>query len=87
MTVPAKRVGCFSETTFEDEVVVLHLESGEFYSLQGSARAIWEAIDGVASREALIAALAENFDAPPAEIAADVDRFLDRLSEAGLVAR
>lgn len=77
----------FSETTLDDEVVVMHLDSGDFFSLKDSAKAVWEHLDGSRSREMLISDLARDYDVPIAEIAAQVDSFLSRLRDAGLLAR
>ncbi len=87
MTVPTKLVDRFSETTVDDEVVVMHLASGDFFSLTGSAKAIWEHIDGFRSRDVLIADLAQDYGVTEEQIAPDVDQFLRGLCDAGLLAR
>ncbi len=82
----AKRPGAFNETAIEDEVVVMHLESGEFFSLTGSAAAIWKLIDGTRSRDAVLTVLAAQFAGEDeVRIAADLDDFLAQLRAAGLV--
>lgn len=81
----AKAAGQFTETEIDDEVVVMSLASGDFFSLTGSARAIWLALDAQPDRAGLIAALAAQFDADPAEIAGDVDAFLAQLNADGLL--
>ena len=86
MTQPlAKRTAAFNETAIEDEIVVMHLESGEFFSLTGSAAAIWQLIDGTRSRDRVLADLAAQFMQDEAVIAADLDAFLAQLRAAGLV--
>jgi len=81
----AKAAGRFTETTIDDEIVVMSLDSGDFFSLTGTARAIWLALDGQHDRAGLIAALAADFAAGPDEIADDVDAFLAQLMAAGLL--
>ena len=81
----AKATGRFSETAIDDEVVVMSLESGDFFSLTGTARAIWHLIDGTRVRAALLADLAAQFGCEPGEITDDVDAFLNELSAAGLL--
>lgn len=81
----AKAAGQFTETEIDDEVVVMSLASGDFFSLTGSARAIWLALDAQPNRAGLIAALAAQFDADPVDIAVDVDAFLAQLNAAGLL--
>lgn len=81
----AKVAGQFTETEIDDEVVVMSLASGDFFSLTGTARAIWLALDEQHDRAGLIAALAAEFEAEPDAIAPDVDDFLAQLSAAGLL--
>lgn len=86
MTKPlTKRTAAFSETAIDDEVALLNLKDGTFFSLTDSAAAIWPLIDGTRDRAALLAALAQTYDAPPAEIAPDLDAFLAQLSAAGFL--
>lgn len=75
----------FTETTIDDEIVVMSLEDGDFFSLTGSSREIWQLIDGTRSRDAIIAALVAGYGEDAAEIGADVDLFLAQLRDAGLV--
>ena len=86
MTAPIKLAVRFSETTVDDEVVVMHLASGEFFSLKDSAKAIWQHIDGVRSRETIIADLGRDYGVTEAQIAPEIDEFLSRLRDAGLLA-
>lgn len=76
----------FSETAIDDEIVIMSLESGDFFSLTGTARSIWQLIDGTRDRAALLADLALQHDCSEAEIMADVEAFLDQLNQAGLLA-
>ena len=86
MTVPAKDPERFVETAIDDEVVVMRLDSGEFFSLSGTARAIWGLIDGQRDRAAILDALAQAYDAPDEGFAAEVDAFLAELRAVGLIA-
>lgn len=81
----AKAQGRFSETEIDGEIVVMNLESGEFFSLTGTAREIWLRLDGTRDRAGLIAALAADYDSVAAAVAADVDAFLAELAAAGLL--
>ena len=75
----------FSQTEIDDEVVVMSLESGDFFSLTGTARAIWMLIDGTRSRAALLTELAAQFDVQEPALAGDLDAFLAQLGAAGLL--
>lgn len=81
----AKASERFSETAIDDEIVVMNLDDGSFFSLTGTARTIWRLIDGTRSRTALVKALAEEFSTSDTAIATDVDAFLAQLDEAGLL--
>ena len=85
MTALSKRSNRFSETSIDDEVVVMRLDSGEFFSLSGTGAAIWRLIDGTRDRKALLASLAAAYQASEAEMAADVDDFIAQLKEFGLI--
>ena len=86
MTAPyARAEGQFSESRIDDEVVLMQIESGEFFSLTGTGAAVWQAIDGTRDRAALIATLADLYGMEPGEIGGDVDAFLAQLIAAGLV--
>jgi pyrroloquinoline quinone biosynthesis protein D len=80
-----KTAGRFSETSIDGEVVVMNLDSGDFFSLTNTGKDIWELIDGQRSRDAILAELAEAYGSESTAIAADVDGFLAELREAGLV--
>ena len=86
MSVISRVEGGYSETEIDDETVVMNLNSGEFFSLTGTARAIWLLIDGTLDRDALLAELVDTFAAKPDEVAADLDPFLKSLTVAGLIA-
>lgn len=79
--------GRYSETTIDDECVVMSLATGDFFSLTGTARSIWTLIDGRNDLDAISRALATEYGAEPAEIAADVAAFVHQLAANGLVSR
>jgi pyrroloquinoline quinone biosynthesis protein D len=76
----------FVATEIDDETVVMSLDSGDFFSLTGTAQSIWRLLDGSRDRAAILAQLTAEFDAPEADIAADLDAFIADLRAAGLLA-
>lgn len=76
----------FTETMIDDEVLVMSLDSGDFFSLEGTTREIWELIDGTLTRDGLVAELAQIYGSDVAGLDGQVDDFLAQLCEAGLVA-
>jgi pyrroloquinoline quinone biosynthesis protein D len=85
MTIPAKDPARFVETAVEDEVVVMLLDSGDFFSLRDTARDIWMKIDGARSRDAIVEAMAADYGASAETIAPEVDSFLAELRTVGLL--
>jgi Coenzyme PQQ synthesis protein D (PqqD) len=73
----------------EDRVVVLRLTALERppLILEGSAAAIWAAVEQPRTLEEIAAVVAAGFGSAPADIARDVARFLGLLEAEGLVAR
>lgn len=86
MSILAKDPTRFAETRIDDETVIMSLDSGDFFSLTGTAQSIWRLLDGTRDRAAILAELAAEYDAPEAEMASDVDSFLAGLRAAGLLA-
>ena len=85
MSALRKAADRFSETVIDDEIVVMQLDSGVFFSLRDSARRIWELLDGTRDHPALLAELTREFGGNPAEIIAEADTFLAQLGDAGLL--
>ena len=81
----AKDPARFAATEIDDETVVMSLDSGDFFSLAGTARSIWTLLDGTRDRAALLAALAAEYRIEPAAVADEVDAFLAELAAAGLI--
>ena len=81
-----KRSDRFTEADIDQEIVVMRLDNGEFFSLAGTSAEIWRLIDGTRDRAALLAALTARFEGDEPAIAADVDEFLAQLRETGLLA-
>lgn len=67
--------------------VVLDLDARECLPrlLEGSAAAVWHAIDGRRRDHEVVAAVAREFEVPTDQIEVDVMRFLRELTEAGLL--
>lgn len=81
-----KRPDQFSQSTIDDEIVVMSLATGTFFSLSGTGRTIWELLDDHSDRARLLTALAQTYAQDEAAIAVELDEFVASLSAAGLVA-
>jgi hypothetical protein len=70
-----------------DEVVLLDLEAGAFYSLNPTAAFVWSQFSEGAPRERIAAALAERYEVDAATAQSDVAALLGELQESGLLER
>lgn len=72
-TIDVKQV---SHNDFGDEVVVIHFETGNYYSLRGTAAILWKTLSqGPVSATGLLKA----FSSPPETAVSEVIAFLDNL--------
>ena len=85
-TTITKRPDQFSETAIDDEIVVMSLDSGDFFSLSGTGRTIWQLLDSHSNRAALLTELACSYGQEERAIAEELDLFIASLAQAGLVA-
>jgi len=76
----------FTETAIDDEIVIMRLDTGEFFAISGTAAATWRLIDGTRDGAALISSLKADFSGDGQEIRQDVENFLAQLKKAGLIA-
>lgn len=72
--------------TGERGAVLLHLDTGTYHNLSGVGALIWELLAEPVAVARLQEQIQSSFDAPPADLAADVRQFLLQLRERGLVA-
>lgn len=82
----AKQFERFSQTTIDEEIVLMDLGNGDFFSLTGTAAEIWTLLDDTAGEESIISALSKRHDVESDTIRHDVRQFLDQLIEAGFIA-
>ena len=75
----------FVETEIDEECVIMGMKTGDFLSLSGTGRAVWQLIDGSRDFAAIVARLAIDYDGDEATIAGDVAALVAELREAGLV--
>jgi hypothetical protein len=71
---------------FDDEVIVVNLESGSYYSVSGSGASIWKLIDSGATLPAVVQAVGATYQGDQAEIERAVGLFVDELRLERLIA-
>jgi hypothetical protein len=74
-------------TELEDGAVLLNLQTGLYYSLNGSAAEIWRGLPAAEGPETLAGRLRERFDVEPERAAAAVGTLVAELEREQLVVR
>ena len=69
----------------DDEIVVLDLQSSEYFKVNGTGALLWQRLSQGAPREDLVDALGERYELPPDTAERDVDAFLAMLRARDLV--
>src|SRR3954465_4821285 len=71
--------------TLDGETIVIHLETGNYYSLTGSGAEIWALVHGADSAAAICAELARRHERPEEDLLGQVESFVADLAREGLV--
>jgi hypothetical protein len=69
----------------DDEVMVINLESGKYFALDGTASDCWARIAGGALASELVDLLVSSYEVDTQRATTDVEAFLSQLSEGGVV--
>jgi hypothetical protein len=69
----------------DGDVVILNVETGVYFGLDGAGGLIWRELVEHGSLEKTFDALKRNFDADPDELRHDLDDLVTRLADKGLV--
>jgi hypothetical protein len=67
------------------ELVMMSVETGQYFNLNAVGAHIWRLIEGPQSLDAIVATLADSYDAPEAAIRAEASGFLARLEQENMV--
>lgn len=70
----------------EDEMVLLNMDSGEYFGLNDTGTRVWELLAEGCDRDEIAARLAEEFEVGAEEAAGHVESLCDELLAAGLLA-
>lgn len=71
--------------TLEGETIVIHLDTGSYYSLTGSGAEIWHLLSGSTSVSEICTELSRLHARPESEISGAVESFIADLEREGLV--
>ena len=86
MTTPRKITANYVETEIDDEILLVDLDGGELFSLSGTGREIWRLIDGERTLDEIVDSVADGYSIETKRLRRDVEKFLDQLEAAALVA-
>ena len=87
MSALRKRSENFVATTLDEDVLIVDLDGGELFSLSGTARTIWEAIDGSRSESDIAFQMVQAHEGEADCIEADVTALVNDLEKAALIER
>lgn len=71
--------------TVDDETVIVDLGSGSYYSLRGSAQAIWSALERGLDHDGVVDELGGRYEAERSDLASSVEGFVARLVDDRLI--
>ena len=71
--------------TVDDEVIIIDLETGSYFSLTKSAADLWPAIVEGTTKDRLTAKMTAVYDASPSDIEASIASFLAPLNEEEII--
>ena len=69
----------------DGDIVIIHLESGNYYNLSGSGALTWQFLTKTVSFDGLVKLLAYAYDQKNSDIEKDLQVFLDHLEKENLV--
>jgi hypothetical protein len=70
---------------FENESVILNLNTESYHGLDDVGTRMWTALTHSASIQEAFEALLSEYDAEPAQLRQDLDDFLEKLHQRGMV--
>ena len=77
----------FIATDVDGEVLIVDLDGGELFSLTGTAKAVWDAIDGERDLDGLVEAMQMRHAGDASTISQDVAELIEDFENAALVRR
>jgi hypothetical protein len=68
-----------------DEAILIHLQTGVYYSLNEVGTAFWELLDGTRTLDDCASHIAAEYNAPPEVVKADLVELAGELAAEGLI--
>ena len=72
-------------TELDQETVLMSINAGAYYGLEGPARSIWEKLETPLTFTQLVDSLVDEYRVSPEICASDVQKFLAEMEQEGLL--
>jgi hypothetical protein len=69
----------------DDEVLLLDVENGTYFGLDGVGNRIWQLLSDGATTEAMVETLEDEYEVDRAQLRTDIATFLHALQQRGLI--
>ena len=73
------------EQRASESLVLVHIDSGRYYALEGTGDRIWQLCDGERTLGEIIAAVSKHYGEDPATVRGDATELLGQLAAEGLI--
>lgn len=84
-TAVAKDSNQIIDRVVDGEALLIHLQNGDYFSLNSTGTTVWENIDGSRTVQDLAELVVAEYDGDRDVIVADVLRLVNQLADEGLV--
>lgn len=84
---PLRRAHSVASQTLDGEAVLLHLQSGTYFTLNETGTFVWDLLEAERAPAELLEALVEAFEVDDATARRDLAELLDQLLSNGLIQR
>ena len=74
-----------SAESFDNEVIIIHFETGNYYSLDAFGTRIWQGLEAGTNRESILRHIAKQFGMKRETAAMQLDRLMEQLLAEDLV--
>jgi hypothetical protein len=81
-----RRSGELPSAALEDNLLMMSLDLGKYFILNGVGKRIWEILQHPTQPDTIVRQLVEEYDVPVETCMKQVDDFLKKLRERGLLA-
>ncbi len=79
------RVFDIPSTELDQETILMSIDAGAYYGLEGPARTIWEHLATPLTFSSLVDRIVQEYDVSPESCAADIEPFLAEMEREGLI--